>query len=230
MDVEEEIVEGFVLPGQKVCTSSHALYDSSTVRAEKEGLVALYGGVGSFVPMKDESKVVEVKKFTTMYMPKKNDLVLATVKARTSEAFICDIGSALDATLSGLEFDGATKRNKPNLQIGTVVYCRLHEYSKYTGGKLSCINKGLTNKQNQLGELKGGCTLWLPAHQHHLVEEKLPIIGKYIKFEVALGKNGWIWFNTSNPENIVVVLNIMSMLGERYSMEVFDQLVSMLKT
>lgn len=54
----------------------------------------------------------------------------------------------MDATLGGLEFDGATKRNKPNLKVGSVVFCRLLEYSKHTGGKLSCINKGVSNKKN----------------------------------------------------------------------------------
>lgn len=59
-----------------------------------------------------------------------------------------DIGAPMDATLGGLEFDGATKRNKPNLKVGSVVFCRLLEYSKHTGGKLSCINKGVSNKKN----------------------------------------------------------------------------------
>ena len=93
---------------------------------------------------------------------------------RTAETFILDIGAPLDATLGALEFDGVTKRNKPNIQVGAVVYCRISEYSKYTGAKVSCINKGFSNsKINQLGELKGGTTTWIPVYRHHLIQEKL---------------------------------------------------------
>jgi exosome complex component RRP40 len=61
----------------------------------------------------------------------------------------------MDSTLGGLEFDGVTKKNKPNLKVGAVVFCRVLQYSKHTGGQLSCMNKGISNRKgNLLGELK----------------------------------------------------------------------------
>jgi len=49
-----------------------------------------------------------------------------------------------------LAFDGATKRNKPNLNPGDLIYARISEYSKFLGAKLSCLNAGYSAK-NVLG-------------------------------------------------------------------------------
>ena len=83
-------------------------------------------------------------------MPVKNDLVIGVIRIKTAQTFIVDIGAPIDGNLGALEFDGVTKRNKPNLKIGAIVFCRVVEYSKYTGGKLSCINKGYS-KNNEMG-------------------------------------------------------------------------------
>jgi exosome complex component RRP40 len=61
----------------------------------------------------------------------------------------------MDGILGALEFDGATKRNKPNLNVGDIVYTRVAEYSKFIGARLSCLNPGYSAK-GVLGELKGG--------------------------------------------------------------------------
>jgi exosome complex component RRP40 len=65
---------------------------------------------------------------------------------KSADYYILDIKAPLDANLNGLEFDGATKRNKPNFKVGAAVYCRVNEYSKFIGAKLSCINKGFNTK------------------------------------------------------------------------------------
>ncbi len=104
-----------------------------------------------------------------MYHPVPNDLVIGIIKHKNSEYYTLDINAPLDATLDSLEFDGATKRNKPNIGIGGLVYCRLVSYSKYLGAKLSCINKGF-NKTNELGELKNGTILYVPRYKHFLIE------------------------------------------------------------
>lgn len=93
--------------------------------------------------------------FNYVYEPTKGDLVIGTIKMKSADYYIVDIGAPLDATLGALEFDGATKKNKPNIAQGSLVYCRVTEYSKYLGAKLSCFNKGF-NLKNDLGEIKGG--------------------------------------------------------------------------
>lgn len=74
----------------------------------------------------------------------------------------------MDALLGGLEFDGATKRNKPNLNPGDLVFSRVSEYSKFIGAKLSCLNSGYSAK-NVLNELKGGTIVYGLSGREKLV-------------------------------------------------------------
>ena len=91
-------------------------------------------------------------RFTPQYFPTRNDLVIGVIKVRASEHFVVDIGAPLDAILGALDFDGATKRNKPNLQVGSTVFCRVAEYSKHMGARVSCLNKGYNTANNVINE------------------------------------------------------------------------------
>jgi exosome complex component RRP40 len=50
--------------------------------------------------------------------------VVGQVIARSGENWRVDIGSAQMATLDGLAFEGATKRNRPNLKAGLFSFHR----------------------------------------------------------------------------------------------------------
>lgn len=39
-----------------------------------------------------------------------------------------------------MDFEGATKKNKPNLHVGQYLFARITETNHYLKGKLSCIN------------------------------------------------------------------------------------------
>lgn len=137
--------------------------------------------------------------------------MIGTIKMKSADYYIVDIGSALDATLGALEFDGATKKNKPNIAQGSLIYCRVTECSKYLGVKLSCFNKGF-NTKNDLGELKGGMKVEAPRYKHHLVEGKLELIAKYLKFEICFGKNGFIWIKTQSLESMIALYNVVNQI------------------
>ena len=51
------------------------------------------------------------------YVPMKGDRVLGVVTKTTGKSYRVDIGSAMSAFLPELAFEGATKRNRPNLQV-----------------------------------------------------------------------------------------------------------------
>ena len=50
------------------------------------------------------------------YVPAPQESVVGVVTSRSGEGWRVDIGSAHTAYLDGLAFEGATKRNKPNLK------------------------------------------------------------------------------------------------------------------
>jgi exosome complex component RRP40 len=50
-------------------------------------------------------------------VPAAQEFVVGVVTARLGEAYRVDIGSAHPATLDFLAFEGASKRNRPNLKV-----------------------------------------------------------------------------------------------------------------
>lgn len=53
------------------------------------------------------------------YVPVKGDSVIGVVTARSGDVFKVDCGGSEQASLSYLAFEGATKRNRPNVQVST---------------------------------------------------------------------------------------------------------------
>jgi len=59
------------------------------------------------------------------FQPGVDDLVVGTVVEAHAESYRVDIGTSQPALLPALAFEGATKRNKPNLPLGALVYARV---------------------------------------------------------------------------------------------------------
>ena len=68
---------------------------------------------------------VDIIKKVTTYMPERNHFVVGVIKNKIGDNFIVDINAPMEGILGGLEFDGATKRNKPSLNIGDLVFTRV---------------------------------------------------------------------------------------------------------
>eukprot|EP00375_Theileria_parva_P000387 XP_763056.1 hypothetical protein [Theileria parva strain Muguga] len=109
-------------------------------------------------------------------------------------------------------FRGTTKKYKPNLTIGDVVFC--YVYGMYDGLiELSCVtmddNKNWSTNETYFGPLSNGFLTQLPL-QHvqsyvntvnimfRLYNEELEVL-RGLKYEIVLGFNGRVWIgNTSN--------------------------------
>ncbi|KAJ2385032.1 exosome non-catalytic core subunit rrp40, partial [Coemansia sp. RSA 2559] len=144
------------------------------------------------------------------YVPSEGEPVVGVVVARHGEGYRVDIGSAHDALLPLLAFEGATRRNKPNLAIGAVVYGRVVVANSVMDPEIECYNAH-TGKSEGYGELSGGfmfkCSLGLARR---LMDAKAPVLnalGSEIPFETAIGLNGRVWVNTETPATTVLVTN-----------------------
>lgn len=51
------------------------------------------------------------------YVPVKEERVIGVVTNRGYDSYKVDIGGSLAASLPNLSFEGATKKNKPNIQV-----------------------------------------------------------------------------------------------------------------
>lgn len=80
---------------------------------------------------------------------------MGAVTHRLGDSYRVDIGSAHYAMLDALAFEGATKRSKPNLRVGSLLYGRVSLAHKDMDPELECFD-AQTRKADGFGELKGG--------------------------------------------------------------------------
>lgn len=126
------------------------------------------------------------------YVPAQQEAVIGIVTGKAGEGWRVDIGAAHNASLDGLAFEGATKRNKPNLkvreqiivfsrktqtalQVNSLVYARVSLSHKDMEPELECFD-AQTHKAAGFGELKGG----------FLVRCSLGLCRTYVQFVIAI--------------------------------------------
>ncbi|EOD44025.1 putative exosome complex exonuclease rrp40 protein [Neofusicoccum parvum UCRNP2] len=163
------------------------------------------------------------------YVPTQNDVVLATVHHSSVEMYLCAITPHTPlATLPQLAFEGATKKTRPQLAPGALVYARISAASKHMEPELECVS-ATTGKSDGLGPLKGGMVfeislsmarrLLMPAGKKDAGEGGpgkmvvLEELAERVRFEVAVGRNGRVWVN-SEEGGVKVVLAVGKALVE----------------
>ncbi|POW00039.1 hypothetical protein PSTT_13368 [Puccinia striiformis] len=124
-----------------------------------------------------------------------------------SKRYVAALG---DPVIDGLAFEGATKRTKPNLKIGTVVYARVSLALNYTETEIECINP-TNQKSDGFGEMTGGMLIRHLdlTHCKQLLSppyKLLSKIGATQKFEISIGMNGRIWCKSNSVPNTVRIL------------------------
>ena len=164
------------------------------------------------------------------YMPSTEDVVIGIIVDKGGENYRLDLGSGRSGVLSVLAFDGATKRNRPRLEVGGLVYCRVLSASKDLEPDLTCESpasrKSWVTGESVFNELKGGmlveCSLSLCEQllQPDSNEGAAPcssgggatvlqLLGKRIPFELAVGVNGRVWVNAAKKAHMVLVANAL---------------------
>jgi exosome complex component RRP40 len=176
---------------------------------------------------------VQVRNHQGRYRPLLHDRVVGVIQDRIGsdgdggDMYAVAIGSSHPATLSNLAFEGATKRNKPILRPGMVVYARIATVPKHLDTVLSCQlgphdvgQLGLTRRdwmteEGAYGILQGGTVLRVSSHwtqqvlhdPQHVIWQELTKAA--LPAEVAVGTNGWIWIHAGHdPSATVVMYNI----------------------
>ncbi|KAK2197992.1 bifunctional K Homology domain [Babesia duncani] len=149
--------------------------------------------------VQDQSK--RVLSNSCFYFPKVGDHVIGIVMAKNQEFFTLDIGAMQEATLPAIDgFRGATKRNRPSLVEGDVIFCQVTKITLFLEHpfELSCINandvKQWSTKEAYFGQLESGFVFPVPLGMAIALSlPSSPILGrlsKGCKFEIAVGLNG----------------------------------------
>ncbi|ESK95762.1 exosome complex exonuclease rrp40 [Moniliophthora roreri MCA 2997] len=142
------------------------------------------------------------------YVPAAQEPVIGVISQRQGEGYRVDVGSAHSANLDGLAFEGASKRNKPNLKVGCLVYSRVSLAHKDMEPELECFD-AQTHKAEGFGELKGGflvrCSMRMCRQLLDPSHFLLPLLGAMFPLEVAIGLNGRVWVNSKEAKQVIAV-------------------------
>jgi len=143
------------------------------------------------------------------YIPTVGDLVIATIHHSSVDVFFASISDYTpNATLPQLSFEGATKKTRPMLAPGSLVYARVTLANKHMDPELECVSSS-TGKSEGLGPLTGGMLFNIsigmarrlmfskPVEQGGLVilEE---LGGAGVPFEIAVGRNAKVWVDSKS--------------------------------
>lgn len=144
------------------------------------------------------------------YVPSGEDVVIGLVVDRRSEGYTIDIGGPTLASLSIFAFEGATRRNVPNLQAGSVLYLRVVKAHRDMSPELSCIDA--SGKASGFGQLKGGFVFQCSTGIARALLSRptcpvLEALGKGLSFEIAVGLNGRVWVNAPSVSTVILVSN-----------------------
>lgn len=207
---------------QNTTTSkSSSASPSHTIEATQAGLLSI----------DHNRKSVSIQPFPNRrYIPTVNDLIIAQVQRSSLDFFHCIVTPhAPLAVLGQLAFEGASKKTRPNLKQGDLVYARVLSVGIGAGTEveLTCVNPATGKSEpGGLGLLSGGMVFDVstglaarlmkagtssssPEAASVIVLEEL---GKKFEskggFEIAVGRNGKVWIDSSNSGEMAVKITI----------------------
>ncbi|KAL1967611.1 hypothetical protein VTN77DRAFT_3126 [Rasamsonia byssochlamydoides] len=163
------------------------------------------------------------------YIPTPNDLVIAQIHHSSQDYFHCIITPHTPHALLGhLAFESATKKTRPMLKQGDLVYARVLSVGVGAGTEieLTCVNPATGKAEpGGLGPLTGGMlfdvSTGLAARLMKAGSSSadgaagvviLDELGKKLEskggFEIAVGRNGKVWVDCSDSGEVAVKATI----------------------
>ncbi|ODQ81338.1 hypothetical protein BABINDRAFT_160697 [Babjeviella inositovora NRRL Y-12698] len=142
------------------------------------------------------------------YIPQVNDFVIGVVTGVYGEFYRVALSNfSQTVQLHSLAFENATKKNKPVLKIGNIVYARVKSAHLDIEPEIECVDSS-TGKAAGFGLLEGGyllndlslnytrSLLFGNASLNAILEA----LSLKCKFEIAIGVNGKIWINAGDGD------------------------------
>eukprot|EP00118_Oscarella_pearsei_P027326 m.1170 g.1170 ORF g.1170 m.1170 type:complete len:238 (+) comp5800_c0_seq1:2-715(+) len=202
-------VDRVVLPGDilGIFEAGDTLKLGPGIRVHQESIVATKAGV---LRQRKPASIFWIDSNQKRYVPVAKEHVIGIVTAKLGDNFRVDIGSSQPATLSYLAFEGATKRNRPNVKIGDVVYSQISVANKDMEPELVCTGNG--GKAQLMGALSNDgfmfkCSLGLCRKLLLDDSPVLKYLGKHVSYEIAIGLNGRVWIKSHSIGNTILAVN-----------------------
>ena len=153
---------------------------------------------------KEENSIIPTMYYGNYYSAKEGDIVIGIISQKTYDMYRVNIMANKEASLNSIDFEGATRKTKPNLNVGDAVFALVEKENKYSNATLTCKSstnsKGWSSGESTYGELKGGkiydynryLCLKLLDNKEFIYRLKECVKGLKIK----IGYNGRIWIKT----------------------------------
>ncbi|XP_056328247.1 exosome complex component RRP40 [Danio aesculapii] len=146
------------------------------------------------------------------YVPAKGESVIGIVTAKSGDVFKVDVGGSEQASLSYLAFEGATKRNRPNVQVGDLVFGQFTIANKDMEPELVCIDScgrangmGVFGGDGLLFKVSLGLVRRLLAPHSDLVSD----LEKMFPCEMVVGLNGRVWVKARTVQHTLILSNLL---------------------
>lgn len=208
MDSSETII---LLPGDRVpeveeiAATRKVILGPGLRRLDESHVVAYRSGI----LQRREPNIFWVNSYQKRYVPVKGETVIGVVNSKAGDIFRVDIGASEMGSLSYLAFEQATKKNRPDVNPGDLVYARLVMAGKDFEPELVCVNS--SGKKGRLGVLSDGflfhCSLNLCRMILRPECPLLSAISKEMSYEIAVGVNGRIWVKARTINETIAVGN-----------------------
>ncbi len=153
------------------------------------------------------------------YIPSVGDFVIGSITGTFSDFFRVNLSNYTSSVhLSTMSFPNASKKNRPNLKIGSIVYARVSSVDPDIETELECIDP-TTGKDGGFGPLEGGYVFdvnlaFARALLFHnsessdtmqVITDVLEVLADKSKYEIAIGVNGRIWVKAEEVKTELAV-------------------------
>lgn len=199
---------------QVVCPGDHVLRlppagvvrVGGGLRQAGEDLVAAQAGVLHSQQGRGPTLWVEGRQ--RRYLPSASDPVVGVILARHADNYDVDVRGPAPAALPVLAFENATRRNRPNLKEGDLVYCRVDATNRDMQSTLSCVDAA--GAASGFGPLQGGTLVECSTATARALLARPPppalgMLGRALQFELAVGANGRVWVQAAATATVVTV-------------------------
>ncbi len=167
-------------------------------------------------PIDDPSEEI-VRSIGKYYSPKVDDFVIGTITQKNPEFYKVDIGTYTHAILNTKDFEGASKKTKPNLNLGDLVFARIYKVNKFDAPVLSCVSqfdvKNWASGESFFGQLKNGNVYNFPMqHAWSFINSDNYLLNRLndmVSFEIVVGHNGKMWINSDTNANIMDIYKLL---------------------
>ena len=208
----ESLINSIVVPGDVILDLTAEVKSKIIVgpglRVSSNKIIATKCGILH----KKGSNVYWVDSRQKRYVPAKGETIVGVITNKSGDIFKVEIGASEQAQLPYLAFEGATKKFRPNINVGDVVYARLLVANKDLEPELVCVDSH--GKKGKLGVLPSdgfmfNCSLNLVRK---ILNPKCPLIDTFqrtlqIPFEIAAGMNGNVWIKAKTVNETIAVAN-----------------------